>query len=129
MYQVLDMGYSIEIDEQNHLILVKYDELCGFDDRVSVLEELARHLSRDPRLNIFVDASLVRENLSEVEQEKFGEMLGKYSEHFSSNRTAIYNPNKLNKLAIADSYVLGHTRFVEFTNKATAILWVKREID
>lgn len=123
------MAYSLRFNEAKKLLVIEYNTSSSFDDRISALQELTSHLEEDPTLNVLIDASSARESMSDAEQEKYAQLLGENSHHFSQNRTAIYNPQLLHRQALASSYTYGLTRFVEFTNKTEAVQWAMGEIN
>lgn len=123
------MGYSLEIDEQQNLITITYNENSDFKDRIDALNDVINHLKQNPTTNILIDAASAKEKLSAEQQQRFAQMLANNSAFFQSNRTAIYNPNSIHKQVTALSYVQGHTRFVEFNNKTEARQWATHQFD
>lgn len=123
------MGHSFEVDRDQNLVSVVYDESSTLDDRINVLEKIIQLLKVTPRANIFIDATIANNNLSFEEQKQFSEMLVGNLKYFKLNRTAILNPRNIHTAITTLAYLNGHQHVALFEDKAEALQWVRGEIN
>ena len=121
------MAYSLEIDKDNNLIIVTYNKTSTYEDRLKALDEVLSHLKEEPATNIFIDASMAKNNLTNEQQIEFGNLLGKNSMYFINNKTAVLKPTSLNPITLVQAFINGHTHLAEFYNRKDALLWLSGE--
>jgi len=122
------MAYSLEIDKDNNLITITYDQTSTYEDRIKALDEAISYLKEEPMTNIFVDASTAGNILTGEQQMELGKLLGKNSMYFRNNKTAVLKPASLHPVALGKAYVNGHKHLVEFDNRREALQWLSGEI-
>ena len=122
------MAYSLEIDKDNNLITITYDQTSTYEDRVTVLDEVISYLKEEPMTNIFIDASTAGNILTDEQQIEFGKLLGKNSMYFRSNKTAVLKSASLHPVTLGQAFVNGHTHLAEFYDRREALQWLSGEI-
>jgi len=122
------MAYSLKIDKDNNLITITYDQTSTYEDRLKVLDEVISYLKEEPMTNIFIDASIGGNNLTDEQQIDLGKLLGKNSMYFRNNKTAVLKPASLHPLTLGQAFVNGHSHLVEFDDRREALQWLSGEI-
>ena len=90
------MAFDLSIDEKCNLLTVTYDADTSYQDRINVLDNLVDILQKQPKLNIFIDTRRANENMTYMEQMKYGNMIANKKQYFSKNRTAILTLRRKN---------------------------------
>lgn len=123
-------AYSFNVDYDNNLITVVYDECIDYDGRIDVLDELVNTLVQQPTLNILIDVRLAQECLSPAEQIQYAEEIGTKSKYFQSIRTAILAKKEANPhpLIVPVTFLKGVRKIAEFHHKNEALDWLNGEI-
>ncbi|MCK4709687.1 MAG: hypothetical protein KAU21_13795 [Gammaproteobacteria bacterium] len=124
------MAFDLSIDEKCNLLTVTYDADTSYQDRINVLDNLVDILQKQPKLNIFIDTRRANENMTYMEQMKYGNMIANKKQYFSKNRTAILTLRRKNPhpIILTEAYLDGFENYCEFDVKSEALVWLNENI-
>ena len=125
------MAFTLLQDDDKNIITVTYEANTSYQDRVDLLYTLVKVLKDQPTINVLIDTTNAKTNMTKDEQLEYGKLLSDNAQYFQNNRTAILNREKESNphpFIVVSAYSKGFGDIVEFENLDIAIAWINREI-